>query len=317
MGLSTAPQRGLFGRTGRRVSRLGLTTSQLVSANFVRHEDAVALVREAVRLGVDVVDTAPLYGLGEAEYMVGKALDRLPHEVFLIGKIGRFDRSIVAGHGDGCYRSEPLITAQFEHSLRLLRRERLDLLLVHESDWPEWWDDDWWSAGGAAGVQGPVLDVLERLREQGRIGGAGLFPSGPSRTAQLCAGGRFDALRHPNDVHLLRQESLAASVRCAEAQNMGVAVGTDVGTTRAAFSARAEPARALAREAGLSLPELGLRWLLSQPGVHTVLVGPRDQEELERVVAWAAEPPLEEPLMCAVAGLSPTGREHPRIDGGE
>ncbi|MFC9395223.1 aldo/keto reductase [Streptomyces sp. NPDC057027] len=295
------------------MSPLGLTTSQLTSAHLVAHDDAVALVREAVRLGVDVIDTAPLYGLGEAEYIVGKALEPLADRIFLMGKIGRFEKSIVSGHGTACYRSPALISAQFEHSLRLLRRDRLDLLLLHESDWPEWWEP-------GAEVRGPVLDLLDRLREQGRIGGTGMFPSDPSQAPRLCGSGRFDALLFRKDMHVVRQAPLAVSLESARSQNMGVAVAASLSPSDAGRAPHGEAVQAVAREAGLSLPELGVRWLLSQEDVHTVLVGPRDRKELERAVAWAAEPPLEPALLRALADASGVRQRNPwnpEIDGAD
>ncbi|MEU2231122.1 aldo/keto reductase [Streptomyces vietnamensis] len=295
------------------MSPIGLTTSQLTSSHLVAHDDAVTVVREAVRLGVDVIDTAPLYGLGEAEYIVGKALEPLPDKVFLMGKIGRFEKSIVSSHGVGCYRSPALITAQFEHSLRLLRRDRLDLLLLHESDWPEWWEP-------GTEVRGPVLDVLDQLRAQGRIGGTGLFPSDPSQVPRLCGSGGFDALLFRKDVHVMRQEPLAASLGCARSRNMGVAVATSLSPSDADRAPHGEAVRAVAHEAGLSLTELGLRWLLSQEDVHTVLVGPRNREELERAVAWADKPPLEPALLRALADASSARQRNPwnpGIDGAD
>ncbi|MET8124773.1 aldo/keto reductase [Streptomyces sp. NPDC005065] len=174
-----------FGRTGRQVSRLGMQTGQLTETHPAAHREAVALVREAVRLGVGVIDTAPLYGRGAVERIVGEALEDAAADVCLITKIGRFVRGGLASYGDACYQTPALIEAQFEQSLRLLRRDRVDLLLLHEADWVEWWPD------GRPGTPSPVLDVMAGLRAAGRIGGRGCSPRrGRNRCGSCAPAGR-------------------------------------------------------------------------------------------------------------------------------
>ncbi|MFD4156486.1 aldo/keto reductase [Streptomyces hydrogenans] len=306
-----------FGRAGTAVSRIGLGTYHLTSDRSVPHEEAVTMVREAVRLGVTAIDTAPLYGLGEAEFIVGEALRPIEDEVFLINKVGRFEKSILARHGDACYRSKELIRAQFDHSMRLLGRDRLDMLLLHESDWAEWWDD-------LTAARGPVMELVDELKAEGRIGGVGLSARKPEETRRLCDTGRFDSILYVHYCNLVWQESVDEILPHAEAQDMGVAIGAPYrqglllggGAEQAArlraerrasvppgIVRRIEEAERIAAEAGLSMPELGLRWLLSQSRVHTVMVGPRTVRELEQNVEWAAKPPLEESLLKEIAGL--------------
>ena len=77
-----------LGRTGIEVSRLGLGTAFLDKAG--RDEDAVAVVAAALDAGIRYIDTAPLYGLGYAERIVGYALaDRPRQDVVLSTKVGR------------------------------------------------------------------------------------------------------------------------------------------------------------------------------------------------------------------------------------
>lgn len=306
-----------FGRGGRTVSRIGLGTYHLTSDRFVPHAEAVSMIREAVRLGVTAIDTAPLYGMGEAEFIVGEALRGVGDDVYLVNKIGRFEKSIVARHGDACYKSTDLMRAQFEHSMRLLGRDRIDMLLLHESDWVEWWD-------GRPGSPSPVLELAEALRSEGRIGGVGLSTRKPAETRELCDSGRFDAMLYVHYCNLVWQESVDEILPNAAAQDMGVAIGAPYrqglllgGGAEQAQRLRAErrnsvppgivqrieEAERIAAEAGMSMPELGLRWLLSQSNVHTVMVGPRNVRELEQNVEWAAKPALEESLLKEIADL--------------
>jgi aryl-alcohol dehydrogenase-like predicted oxidoreductase len=66
---------------------------------------------------------------------------------------------------------------------------------------------------------------------------------------------------------------------------------------------RIRRARALADEAGMSLAELGLRYLLSLDGVHCVLVGVERVEQLEENVGRAARGPLPADLLREIAAL--------------
>jgi aryl-alcohol dehydrogenase-like predicted oxidoreductase len=305
-----------FHETG--VARIGLGTYHLTSDRGVPHEHAVRMVRAAVSAGVRVIDTAPLYGVGEAEQIVGEALAGWPGDVFLVDKIGRFEKSIVQRHGDAGYRDPALMRAQFEHSLRLLRRDYVDLLLLHESDWVEWWDD-------LPSADGPVMDVVAALREEGRIGGVGLSARKTRETVQLCATGRFDALLFVHYCNLVWQESVRSVLPAATSRDMGVAIGAPYrqglllgggpqlaqrlreqrrGSVPPGIVTRIELAEKIAAEAGLSMPELGLRWLLAQPGPGVVLVGPRTVAELDQNLEWAAKPPLQPDVTAALARLT-------------
>lgn len=308
-----------FGRTNRTVSRVGLGTYHLTSDRRVPHDEAIELVRESVRLGVRMIDTAPMYGLGEAEQIVGEALDGLDSDdIYLIDKVGRFEKSILARLGNDCYASAELICAQFEHSLRLLGRDRLQLLLLHESDWTEWWP------GGVFGADGPAMDALEKLQAEGLVESIGLSTRRPQQTRALCDTGRFDAMLYVHLCNMVWQESVSDVLPHAVAQDMGVAIGAPFKQglllgggkeQRDKLLKERKPgvppgiieriirAEKIAADAGLSMPEMGLRWLLSQPGVDTVVVGPRSVREMQENLAWSEAGPLEPSLMEAIAGL--------------
>lgn len=309
-----------FGRTGRTVSRVGLGTYHLTSDRHVAHEEAIDLVRESVRLGVTLIDTAPMYGLGEAEQIVGEALAPLEQadDVYVMDKVGRFEKSILNRLGDECYVSKDLIRAQFEHSMRLLGRDRLDLLMLHESDWTQWWP------GGRFGADGPALEALEELKADGRIAGYGLSTRREEETRTLCRTGRFDAMLYVHRCNLVWQESVDDVLPVAAEHDMGVAIGAPykqglllgggaeqsarlrrerkAGVTPGIIE-RIERAEAVAADAGLSMPEMGLRWLLSQEGVDSVVVGPRSVAEMEQNLQWAADGPLPPDLLDQIAAI--------------
>lgn len=120
--------------------------------------EAVRALRLAVDLGVTLFDTADAYGCGHSERLLGRALAGLP-EVRVVTKFGRtFDerrRRIT-----GVSLAPGSIRSACEASLRRLRRERIDLYLLHI---------------GSAGEEqaGAAAEVLEELLAAGKIGGYG------------------------------------------------------------------------------------------------------------------------------------------------
>ena len=299
------------------VSRVGLGTYCLVSERGIAHEPAIACVRRAVELGVDVLDTAPLYGAGEAEQIVGEALADTSPSPLVIDKVGRFEASIVRRRAEEAYGSRELIRAQFDHSLRTLRRDDVDLVLVHESEQPQWWDD-------MAEARGPVIEELEAQRECGRAGGIGLSIRDDDAAVALCATGRFDAMLYVHYYNLVWQERGERAVSAAAEQDMGVAIGApyrrgmlldgrpaaiaklaakDSADTPPAVLERLARAQVIADAAGMGLAELGLRFLLSDERVHVVLVGAENVAQLEENLEWSSRGALPDDVLAAVKGL--------------
>jgi diketogulonate reductase-like aldo/keto reductase len=108
----------VFGPTRVEVPKVGLGTWYLESSD---RDTAIAAVRLALDLGLTHVDTAELYGSGQAESLVGRAIEGRRDEVFLVSKIIPSNASR-KGTIEHC-----------EQSLRRLRTDHLDCYLLH---WP-------------------------------------------------------------------------------------------------------------------------------------------------------------------------------------
>jgi aryl-alcohol dehydrogenase-like predicted oxidoreductase len=179
--MTKLPQRPL-GATGLHVSVLGLGTvkwgrnQQVKYPAFELPDDATLhrLLDVAVEGGINFLDTAPAYGLSEER--IGKILSQRPPDDsgFLIAtKTGEI-------FSDGQSRhdfSAAATSASVERSLRLLGRERLDVVMVHCSA------DDLHVLDHT-----PVLETLERLKERGVIRATGVSTmtvAGGLRAAEL------------------------------------------------------------------------------------------------------------------------------------
>ncbi len=122
-----------LGPTELLVSELGFGCWQLGGKGWGSYSlrDVVSAIECAVQRGVNLFDTAPVYGFGRSEEILGKTLARFGEECVVISKGGLvWDRSRRIAHD--C-RPESL-REQLMGSLKRLRRDRLDAYVLH---WPD------------------------------------------------------------------------------------------------------------------------------------------------------------------------------------
>ena len=141
-----------LGSTGIEVGEIGLGCWQLDNPAWggPGEEESLAIVDEALRLGVNLFDTAPGYGSGRSEELVGRALEGRRDEAVIVTKFGH----TAAGETDfSAARVEPALA----ESLERLRTDHVDVFLLHNPP-PELYD-------GSA----EVYRELERLQAGGAI----------------------------------------------------------------------------------------------------------------------------------------------------
>ncbi|WP_433223193.1 aldo/keto reductase [Dactylosporangium sp. CS-047395] len=123
--------------TGLTVSEIGYGCMSLTGAYGQRggpaREDAVALIRQAVELGVTFFDTAEVYGPFANEDIVGEALEPVRDRVRIATKFGFAFAENGVEPGGLCSRPESIRRA-VEQSLRRLRTDRIDLYYQHRVD---------------------------------------------------------------------------------------------------------------------------------------------------------------------------------------
>jgi aryl-alcohol dehydrogenase-like predicted oxidoreductase len=250
------PLRGL-GTTGQRVSVLGLGTVKLgrtegvkypVPARMPTEDEARALLDEAARLGVNVLDTAPAYGRSEERLGAllaagaGGARERWvivtkAGEEFE-GGVSRFDFSPGA------------LRASCERSLQRLRTDRVDVLLVHSDGVSE-------AGFGALGV----FDMLDELKREGKVVATGVS----TKTAE----GAREAIARTDVVMLTVNRGYTADLEWVEAARVA---GKGVLVKKALASGHTpEPAAAVAYAAGVA-------------GVSCVVVGTTNVGHLRGLV---------------------------------
>ena len=301
-------QRVKLGRTGLEVSRIGF--GGLFVASFsAQYEDARKAVQRGGELGINFFDTAP--GYGNSEEVLGKALQGVRDPIVLSTKLGGRPTPFLP-QDTACLR------ASVDESLRLLGRDHIDILMVHEPDRPgqyAWWTD-------MVNVRGPVLELLGELKAEGKIRYAGLGGTTTTELAHLCRSGKFDVVLTAFNYSLLYREAALEVIPAAKAANMGIIVGSPL--QQGALSRRYDEqlkspdaywvskARreqllklyAFCDECGLSLPELGIRFVMSNPDVHCVLMGAKSAAEVEQNAAAANAGPLPADILKRLAKIA-------------
>jgi aryl-alcohol dehydrogenase-like predicted oxidoreductase len=159
-----------LGQTGLEVSEVAFGTWQLGGDwGDVPEADGAAGLHAALDAGVDLFDTADVYGRGRSEELLGRVLGDRP-DVIVATKFGRWD--------DFTHPSaytEPRVRAYCEASLRRLRREAIDLYQVH-------------TPTTEAIERGEVFESLRTLQREGKVRHFGV-------SVETAAQGRL-ALRH-------------------------------------------------------------------------------------------------------------------------
>lgn len=188
---------------GFSVNRLGFGAMQLPGPNAFGpprdRDEALAVLRRAVELGVDHIDTSQFYGPDVANELIRAALHPYPQNLALVSKVGgrRDDTGAWLPAG-----SPAELRRDIETNLRSLGVERLAVvnLRLFDSDGPDQGFDD-------------QLSAMIEARDRGLIGGIGL--SNVNREHLLHAVGRTEIACVQNAFNLVHRESAPVLEECA------------------------------------------------------------------------------------------------------
>lgn len=296
-----------LGKTGLEVSELGMG-GLFVSSFGAAREEGVRAVRRALELGVNYVDTAP--GYRDSEEVLGEALEGVPQPYILSTKLGGRPQPFDAQDVDA-------LRASVETSLRLLKRDQIDVLMIHEPDRPgqyDWYPD--WER-----FHGPACELLDELKGEGIIRFTGLGGTTAYTLPHIIATGAYDVVLTAFNYSLLWQEATIAVLPEAVRQGMGIIIGSPLqqGALARPYTEEVEggarwlssPRRtqflrlyALVCDLDMPLPELALRFVISNPDISTVLMGARSVEEVEQNVRSVGKGPLPDDVLGEIAAIA-------------
>jgi len=277
-----------LGNTGIKVSEVGFGAWQLGNEKDwgkMTEDEAIHLVRNAMDSGCTFFDTAPNYGAGKSEELLGKAFKGKRDQVVISSKCGH--------HSNGEQNFEPeKLMRSVEDSLRRLHTDYLDSLLLHNPPFT------------TLNGNSPQFEVLEKLKKQGKIRAYG---------ASVDTGVEMEELLNNTDsqvievmFNLFHQEP-AAAIQSAENQGVGVItkVPLDSGWLtgkydrnsrfsgiRSRWSAeeierRGRLVEQVRRILGndISMAQAALRFILSYQEVSTIIPGAKDIHQFNQNIA--------------------------------
>jgi aryl-alcohol dehydrogenase-like predicted oxidoreductase len=324
----------MLGRTGVQVSPLCLGAMMFGDWGNPDHDDSVRIIHRALDAGINFIDTADVYSRGESEEIVGKALAG-----------GKRDNVVLATKVHGTMGDDPnqfgnsrrWIVREVENSLRRLNTDWIDLYQIHRPEL-ETTDLD------------ETLGALSDLVRAGKVRyiGSSTFP------ASQIVEARWVAERRGRERFVCEQPPYSILVRAVEndvlptcqRHGMGVIPWSPLaggwltgryrkdGEVPQSHRAQRIPARydlslpenqrkldaadalaELAEQAGMSLIELALAFVLNHPAVTAPIIGPRTMEQLESQLP-AADRRLSDEVLDRIDEIVPAGVNLNPQDGG-
>ncbi len=322
-----------LGSTGVRVSPLCLGAMMFGSWGNPDHDESTRIIHRALDAGINFIDTADVYSRGESEEIVGRALAG-----------GKRDNVVLATKVHGTMGDDPnefgnsrrWIVREVENSLRRLGTDWIDLYQIHRPEADTNIDE--------------TLGALSDLVHAGKVRyiGSSTFPASQIVEAQ------WVAERRGRERFVCEQPPYSILVRGIEADvlptcqryGMGVIPWSPLGggwlTGRYRLGAdlpdshraqriparydmslpgnqrKLEAADALAKvaeEAGISMVEMALAWVIRHPAVTAAIIGPRTMEQLDSQLG-AADVQLSDEVLDRIDEIVPPGVNLNPADGG-
>jgi aryl-alcohol dehydrogenase-like predicted oxidoreductase len=312
-----------LGRTGISVSPLCLGAMMFGAWGNPDHEDSIRIIHRALDAGINFVDTADVYSGGESEQIVGKALAGRRDNVVLATKV----HGVMGDDPNQRGNSRRWIMQEVDNSLRRLGSDWIDLYQIHRHD-PSCDLDE-------------TLGALTDLVRAGKIRafGSSTFP------AHVIVEAQWVAKEHGRERFVCEQPPYSMLVRVVESEVLPVCQQFGMGVitwsplaggwlsgkyrkdaqieesrraprlperydlSRPGNQRKLEAADALARladEAGITLVQMAIAFVLRHPAVTSAIIGPRTMDQLEGQLG-ADELVLEPQLLDRIDEIVPPG----------
>ncbi|MDA8044647.1 MAG: aldo/keto reductase [Actinomycetota bacterium] len=270
MSTTIAGRSGVFALGGRRtVTRLGFGSMQLTGRGVWGEpsdpDEAVRVLRRAVELGVDFIDTADSYGPFVAEKLIRRALHPYPESLTIATKAGLTRTGPGEWHPVG--RPEYL-RQECELSLRHLGLERIELFQLHRIDPQVALEDQ--------------VGELKALQDEGKIGLIGLSEVD---VRQLTEASRIAEIASVQNLYNLTNRSAEDLLGHCEARRIGFIPWFPLATGE--LARRDGPLRDIAADHDASPSQIALAWLLHRSPVMLPIPGTSSVEHLEDNMAAA------------------------------
>jgi aryl-alcohol dehydrogenase-like predicted oxidoreductase len=267
--------------------------------------EALTAIRTAIDAGITTIDTAPVYGFGRSEELVGKALQGIQRDKYqLLTKFGMnwqseegeyfFDTRNEEGKPFKIYKwsSGKRIIQECEDSLKRLKTDYLDLYQIH---WPD----------GTTPIH-ETFEAVEKLIKQGKVRAGGVCNYNPQQINEALK--TIDLASNQVPYSLVNRDIEAEVIPQAIEKNIGIIAYSPLqrglltgkiktghrfndGDTREGnryysdenikrVNVLLNEIRPIAENHGATLAQVIINWTIHRPGISCVLVGARNEQQV-------------------------------------
>ena len=285
------------------VSVIGYGAWGIGGAPFWKNEGdkkSIDSIKASFDQGINIFDTAPVYGFGHSEELIGEALKPVREKVILATKCGlRWDKeSLSALRKDASRKS---ILEEIDQSLKRLGTDWIDLYQVH---WPD-----------VETSHQETMETLLEIQEQGKIRSIGVSNYSAAQIKECSQYAKIISLQPEysllareieketvplcieNDIGIIAYSPLSSGVltgkydkntKFKDWRGKGI-IGTFTGEGYTENISKVDLLKVIALEEGKTCGQMAINWVLRQPGLTTALVGvknPVQMEENLKSIGW-------------------------------
>lgn len=306
-----------FGNTGETCTAIGMGGG---FPSFASLDTSVETVRHGHKLGIRYFDTSPLYCSGASQAIMGVALEPLPKDLICATKMGYFTD---ARH----YRSIEALHVQLQEHLRILRRDSVNLLQVHEADWECWWTDKsefkMWELFDVEGsyefASAPIIQFLKEAKERGLCRRIGITGNNSRQIGRLLQELDVDSVLIAYNYYPFNTTARERIIPYAKEKGMAVIVAAllyfvfnlpdDWESDPATFLGKntrlqKEQLERLQRECQIPMAELALRFVAADKDLSSILLGACHPREIQQSVEAFQKGPLPDDVHAAIEAIA-------------
>jgi D-threo-aldose 1-dehydrogenase len=287
------------GKTDLFVPRFGLGSAPLTHPSFtqtVTRDEAAETVRYALAQGLNFIDTAPHYGAGNSEIVIGQTLTGIPRSSYILGtKVGRLVNLGVESYFD--YTRDGILRT-IDESLKRLQVDHFDILHLHDPD------DHYREALDIA------FPILDDLRRQGAIKAIGAGMNQWQMLRDFANNADFDCFLLAGRYTLLEQESLDFLSLCQQKQisvflggiyNSGILATGPIPNAKYNYADapqniidRVKKIEGVCNRHNVPLRIAALQFAGAHPAVTTLIVGLQTRAQIDDLIkSWQTPLPAE------------------------
>jgi len=303
----------MLGDSDLKVSIIGFGAWGIGGAPFWSNEGDASSARAIIKsyeLGINFFDTAPVYGFGHSEELLGKTLKPFRDNVIYATKCGlRWGKKSLSAITKNATRQS--ILEEIDQSLKRLKTDYIDLYQVH---WPD-----------VETSQSDTMETLLEIQRLGKIKFIGVSNYSVEQMKETMKSGKIVSLQpdysllnrsiekdvvsycKDNHIGIIAYSPLASGLltgkygkdtKFADWRGKGI-IGCFTGSKFEKNMEKVGQLKAIGKSAGKSCAQMAINWVVSQPQVTSALLGVKNAKQMEenvKALTWKLDPKQQEEI---------------------